>query len=160
MASFNDFSLGLFPSSVLFAVSFFSSKHFLSSAIHFPLLPSIHLISSPFLLLSPDICQIFTSPLTLLFSSSNLSPFLEKHRQCKWAKAAARDSLIDKSLLASDKGLLSSNHCTNWLKCLLVFMHSHSRLLPGLLKTRKNQRILNEWKLWKPVMSKGFYLSS
>lgn len=88
-----------------------------------------------------------TCPFTLLFSSSSLCPFLEKHRQSKWAKAAARDSVIDKSLLATDRELLSCNHSTNWLKCLLVSMHSHSLWLVFCSHiTQKESEGMNEWK--------------
>lgn len=49
--------------------------------------------------------------------------------------------MIDKSLRAGDRGLLGSTDCTNWPKCLLVFMHIHGDgLLTGLIQKKNRCR--------------------
>lgn len=82
-----------------------------------------------------------TAPFTLLLSSSHRSPSLEKQEEgLSEQKLQPGDSVIDKSLLASDRGLLSSNHRTNWLKCLLVFMHISTVKMAGLITAKEKER--------------------
>lgn len=93
----------------LFFVLFYSSLQtlsFLCNPFSSLLALSPHLLSSSFSLTPPDIFS--TTPFTRLFSSSQPSPCLEKHGQSKWAKAAAGDSVIDKSPPAGDRGLSSA----------------------------------------------------